>query len=76
MPALRSTRYRLKGRRTIVLVTHAINAVTKCDQIFVLKDGVVAESGTHAELLSQDGPYAAMTATPGRTTGADRHLHA
>jgi subfamily B ATP-binding cassette protein MsbA len=64
------TLHRLKGHRTIVLVTHAISAVTKCDQIFVLKDGVVAESGTHAELLSQDGPYAAMTATPGRgTTG-------
>ena len=70
------TLHRLKGQRTIVLVTHAISAVTRCDQIFVLKDGVVAESGTHAELLSQDGAYAAMTATPGRGTTTDRHSHA
>jgi subfamily B ATP-binding cassette protein MsbA len=67
------TLHRLKGDRTIVLVTHAISAVTKCDQIFVLKDGVVAESGTHAELLSQDGPYAEMTATPGRGTAIGVH---
>jgi len=61
------TLHRLKGQRTIILVTHALSAVTRCDQIFVLKDGVVAESGTHAELLSNDGgPYAAMSATRGR----------
>ena len=62
------TLHRLKGQRTIVLVTHALSAVTRCDQIFVLKDGVVAESGTHAELLSNDGgAYAAMSATRGRS---------
>jgi subfamily B ATP-binding cassette protein MsbA len=60
------TLHRLKRQRTIILVTHALSAVTQCDQIFVLKGGVVAESGTHAELLSKDGGvYAAMTATRG-----------
>jgi ATP-binding cassette subfamily B protein len=61
------TLHRLKGQRTIILVTHALSAVTRCDQIFVMRDGVVAESGTHAELLSKEGGvYAGMTATPAR----------
>ena len=64
------TLLKLKGERTIILVTHTLSAVTKCDEIFVLKDGVVAESGTHAELLSRDGVYAAMTATPSRASSA------
>jgi subfamily B ATP-binding cassette protein MsbA len=62
------TLHQLKRQRTIILVTHTLNAVTECDQIFVLKDGVIAESGTHDELLANNGPYADL-ARAGRSEG-------
>ena len=51
----------LRRRRTVVLVTHDLSAVTGCDQIFVLDGGRVAERGTHEELLGLNGVYAAMS---------------
>ena len=52
----------LRRRRTVVLVTHDLSAVTGCDQIFVLDAGRVAERGTHEELVEAGGVYAAMAA--------------
>jgi ATP-binding cassette subfamily B protein len=52
----------LRRRRTVILVTHDLSAVTHCDQIFVLDGGRVAERGTHDELLEVGGVYAGMAA--------------
>ncbi len=52
----------LRRRRTVVLVTHDLSAVVGCDQIYVLDGGRVAERGTHAELVKQDGVYAGLLA--------------
>ena len=46
--------------KTAVLITHRLGAVRNADVIFVLKDGVVAEHGTHEELMQQNGYYAEM----------------
>lgn len=54
------TLHRLKGQRTIILVTHNLRAVADCDCIFVLHGGCIAEVGTHEELLGRGGMYAAM----------------
>jgi ABC-type multidrug transport system fused ATPase/permease subunit len=51
---------RLKGRRTVLLVTHRLSSVVHCDQIFVLHQGRIVEQGTHEELLMAEGHYAAM----------------
>ena len=48
----------LKGRRTIVLVTHRLESVVACDQIFVMDAGQIVERGTHRELLDQNSHYA------------------
>ncbi len=41
--------------QTIVLITHRLHSVRHADVIHVLKDGRVAESGTFAELMEEDG---------------------
>ena len=54
--ALRS----LKGKRTIVLVSHRLEAVVDADQIFVLHGQTIAEQGTHDQLLRRRGLYARL----------------
>lgn len=48
-----------KGR-TSVFVAHRLRTIFDSDLIIVLKDGSVAEKGTHRELLEQDGLYAEL----------------
>ena len=43
----------IKGR-TLVVIAHRLSTVTRANQILVLKDGVIAESGKHAELLNTE----------------------
>ena len=59
---------RLAGGRTVVIVTHRLSTALRADSIHVLVDGRVVESGTHAELVQQEGRYAAAwKATRGPT---------
>lgn len=46
----------MKGRTSIV-IAHRLSTILKADKILVVKDGVIAENGTHEELLSKDGIY-------------------
>jgi subfamily B ATP-binding cassette protein MsbA len=50
----------LRGLRTVVLVTHRLQSVVRCDRIFVMDEGRVVEQGTHPELMARNGRYAAM----------------
>lgn len=50
----------LRSGRTSVVISHRLGAVRDADQIVVLADGVVAEQGTHAELLADGGTYAQL----------------
>jgi ATP-binding cassette, subfamily B, bacterial len=56
------TLQRLRRQRTIILVTHHLESVGSCDRIYVMRAGVIAESGTHEQLLSRRGLYASMLA--------------
>jgi len=48
---------RTKGERTMVWVAHRLATVQNADVIYVLSDGQVVESGTHAALLGKRGAY-------------------
>ena len=49
----------LAGRTTLI-IAHRLSAVKQADRILVLADGRVAESGTHQQLLAEQGLYAQL----------------
>ena len=54
---------RLIQDKTVLIIAHRMRTVAEADQIVVLKDGTVAESGSPAELEQKDGIYANMVKT-------------
>jgi ATP-binding cassette subfamily B protein len=58
--AINETLARLARGRTVLAVTHRLAAVANCHRIFVMNQGKVAESGTHAGLLALNGLYARL----------------
>ena len=49
--------------RTTILISHRISTVKAADHIIVLNDGGIAETGTHEQLLKQNGIYAGIYET-------------
>jgi ATP-binding cassette subfamily B protein len=48
--------------RTSVIISHRLSTVRRADRIYVVKEGEVVESGTHAELVARpDGLYRALS---------------
>jgi ATP-binding cassette subfamily B protein len=49
----------MQGRTTFV-IAHRLSTVVNASRIIVLKQGLLVESGTHAELMRQRGYYASL----------------
>ena len=62
-----------RGRTTIV-IAHRLSTVISADEIIVLKDGEIAERGTHQALLGEGGLYAAMWNRQREATEAEERL--
>ena len=58
--AIQVTLQGVAARRTSIVIAHRLSTVVDADQIIVLDQGVVAERGTHAQLLRKNGLYADM----------------
>ena len=50
----------LTKNKTVLMIAHRLSTVQNADSIIVLKDGKIAEQGSHESLLAQHGVYAAM----------------
>ena len=48
----------LVNEKTVIIVAHRLQSIYNADQIIVLEDGRVAESGKHDELIQKAGKYA------------------
>ncbi|MEX0955576.1 MAG: ABC transporter ATP-binding protein/permease [Rhizobiaceae bacterium] len=62
-----------KGRTTLV-IAHRLSTVISADEIIVLKDGSIAERGTHRALLDQKGLYRQMWDRQREATEAEERL--
>ncbi|KAM6952831.1 ATP-binding cassette sub-family C member 5 isoform 2-T2 [Lycodopsis pacificus] len=48
-----------KGK-TVLFVTHQLQYLSDCDEVILMKDGQIAEHGTHAQLMGKERDYASL----------------
>ena len=58
--------------RTTLIIAHRLSTIVDSDEILVMKDGQIAERGTHPQLLAKEGLYAAMWARQASGFDIDR----
>jgi ATP-binding cassette subfamily B protein len=48
---------RLKGEKTVIVVSPRISPLKGADRIYVMEEGKIVEQGSHAELVAREGLY-------------------
>ena len=67
---------RVSRGRTTIIIAHRLSTVVHADEILVLDKGVIAERGTHEELLARGGLYAALWSRQREVDAAEEALRA
>lgn len=57
---IQSSLSRLMQGRTSIVIAHRLSTIAKLDRIVVLDQGIIAEDGSHKELLAKNGIYAKL----------------
>ena len=57
---IQSALEKILAQRTGIIIAHRLSTIRNVNRIFVLKTGELTESGTHQELLQQNGTYASL----------------
>ena len=52
--------HKLAETKTIILISHRLANVVKSNRIYMMKEGCIAETGTHEELMGENGDYAEL----------------
>jgi len=60
----------VKQNKTTIIISHRISSIKNCDNIIILKDGQIAEQGSHEVLLNLNGEYAKLYEEQTATTSA------
>lgn len=55
----------LRGRKTVLVIAHRMNMVGSCDQIFLLRDGRICDSGTYEELMATSEDFRLLAGESG-----------
>ena len=62
---------RLKGRITIVVIAHRLSTIRDADQVIVLDEGRIVETGAPGELLEREGTFARLAGLQAGTQRAE-----
>ena len=71
--AIQDALTRVCAGKTCVMVAHRLSTVVEADQIIVMDQGQIVETGTHTELLTLNGKYAEMWNIQKVANGPDCH---
>jgi ATP-binding cassette subfamily C protein len=54
----------LGGQRTVIVITHRLTAVTRCDRIYLVSSGKIADAGAYDDLLARSENFRRMAQEP------------
>lgn len=65
----------IKRDRTVIIISHSLPQIIDSDYIYVLKEGYVAEVGSHIDLFNQGGLYRTIFDAMARSLNLEKLLH-